>query len=313
LRKKRVAMRPEISVIIPTHNRSGLLDRAIASVLASQLISSPGQIVVVDDDSQDETAEVARKRGVQYVRVNYHNISRSRNEGFMLCQAEYVTFLDDDDVWAPGNMGAQVEALERHPEAAFAYGIARCVTDDLELLPWMFPSPPLALGIAPERLHNGYPNIGAVLFRAKAVADASGFDPRIPYYQDADLMIRIAAHREIVGLESVGVLYRVRTPSRTRADYYWVNREVRNWWPKRVGVGLKAGVRFMVKLRRMLYHQFCEDAAACAAARHRRDALLCLSRAIRVSPAHAIRHAPSVASLFVTCVAGGHLQSSAAR
>jgi glycosyltransferase involved in cell wall biosynthesis len=307
-----MAASSRIAIVIPTHNRSGLLDQAITSVLKSPLISSPQQIIVVDDDSQDETAATARNRGVQYVRVNYHNISRSRNEGFMLSHEEYVTFLDDDDVWVSGNMEAQVTALERHPEAAFAYGIAHCVTDDLEPLPWKFPSPPLASGIAPERLHEGYPNVGAVLFRRKAVAEAGGFDPRIPYHQDSDLMIRIAARHEIVGLEFVGVLHRLRTPSRTRANYYWANREVKNWWPKHVGVGLKAGVRFMFRLRRMLYHLLCEDAAACAAAGHRTDALLCLSRAIRVSPAHAIRHAPSMASLFLACVGLRHLPSRAA-
>jgi glycosyltransferase involved in cell wall biosynthesis len=294
----------QISVVIPSHNRAGLVDVAIASILRSPLIASPEQIVVVDDDSQDHTKEVARQRGVTYIRVAYHNISRSRNAGFALAQTPYVAFLDDDDAWLPGNMEAQLAALEDHPGAAFAYGIARCATEDLQPLPWTFPSPPLASGIAPEHLHRGYPNLGVVLFRREAVARAGGFDPRIIYYQDADLMIRLAARHEIVGTEFVGMLYRVRTPSRTRNNYHWANRGVRNWWPKRVGVGWKSAATLMFKLRRMLYHFFCEDAGACASMGNRRDALVCLSRAFRVSPAHALRHSLYMASILWACFRG---------
>src|SRR5579864_1402987 len=96
----------QISVVIPAHNRASLLDVAIASVLKSPLIAHPEQIIVVDDDSLDQTEAVARGHGVTYVRANYHNISRSRNAGLALVQTPYVTFLDHDDAWLPGNMEA---------------------------------------------------------------------------------------------------------------------------------------------------------------------------------------------------------------
>jgi glycosyltransferase involved in cell wall biosynthesis len=303
----------QISVIITTQDRAGLLDVAIASVLRSPFITSPDQIVVVDDDSHDRTEEVARQRGVQYVRVQHHNISRSRNAGLPLTQTAYVAFLDDDDAWLPVNMEAQFAALEDHPDAAFAYGIVRCVTEDLQPLPWTYPSPPLASGIAPERLHVDYPNLGVVLFRRQAIDDAGGFDPRIIWYQDVDLMLRIAARREIVGVEVVGMVQRMRAPSKARSDYYWSHRDVTTWSPKHVGVGWKAAARFRFKMRRMFYHIFCEDAAACMALGHRREALECVSRALRVSPARALRHARTVGSVFWRCTLGRRLRSVAAQ
>ncbi len=267
---------------------------------------------MVDDDSHDRTEDVARQHRVKYVRVRCHNTGRSREEGLELTRTKYVAFLDDDDAWLPGNMEAQLAALEEHPHAAFAYGIARCATEDLQPLPMTFPSPPLASGIAPEQLHVDYPNIGVVLFRRDAVVEAGGFDPRIKYQQDADLMIRLAARREIVGVEAIGMLYRFRAPSKARADYFWSNREITNWWPKHVGVGWKAAARFQCKMRRMFYHIFCEDAAVCVALGHRRDALECLLRALWVSPSRALRHGRTLVSVFWRSIRGTHLRSVAA-
>jgi len=287
----------QLSVVIPTRDRARLVDVAINSVLASPLIDQPTQIIVVDDDSHDDTASVVRRRGARYLHVNNHNIGRTRNDGFALVQSPYVAFLDSDDAWLPGNMEPQLAALGSHPGAAFAYGLARCTNEGLEPTPWTFPNPPLVSGVAPERFHLGYPNLGVVLFRSAAVLEIGGFDPRILYHQDADLMIRIAARREIVGVDFVGMLHRIRDPSRERANYYWGNRQVKNWWPR--GVGAKTAAKFMIKTRSLYFHRFCEDTAACVDCGHRKDALVCLTRAARVSPAHAIRHSRRMASLLL--------------
>src|SRR5579859_2323363 len=157
---------PRISVVIPTHDRASLLGGAIESVLSSPLIVSPEQIIVVDDDSHDQTRDVASRYGVRYVRVACHSSGGSRNVGLEHARTPYVTFLDDDDVWLPGNMEAQLAALDAHPTAGFAYGIAQCATEDLQPLPWRFPSTPLPSGYVPDDLHrHGYPQLGVVLFR----------------------------------------------------------------------------------------------------------------------------------------------------
>jgi glycosyltransferase involved in cell wall biosynthesis len=289
----------ELSVVIPTRDRASLLDVTIASVLRSPLIVSPGQIIVVDDDSHDDTEAVARKHAVSYLRVDHHNISRTRNAGFSLVRTPYVAFLDHDDIWLPGNMEPQLEALKRHPDAAFAYGIARCASEELQPIPLAFPSPPLPSGIIPDQLHLGYPNLGVVLFRREAVSGVGGFDPAIRYHQDADLLLRIAARQKIVGVDFEGMLHRLRSPSRARADYYWASREVLHWLPRRLGVGWPAAIRFLVKTKGLFFYRFCADAAACASLGHRRDALQCLSRAVRVSPLHALRHCSDVASILL--------------
>jgi glycosyltransferase involved in cell wall biosynthesis len=263
---------------------------AIASVLVSPLITSASQVIVVDDDSTDDTRRVAAGCGVRVVSVSCHHPSGARNAGLQLVGTPYVTFLDDDDAWLPGNLEAQLSALESDEEAAFAYGLVRGADEDLTPLPATFPQPPLASGLAPEKLHLAYPQLGVVLFRTNAVTEVGGFDPAIRYHQDADLMLRVAARRPIIGIETVGLLYRLRSPSRQRANYHWAMRDVTRWAPRHLGIGLKPSLQFRLRTRGLFFSRFCEDAAACRATGDLRGALLCLARAVWISPVHVFRH-----------------------
>jgi glycosyltransferase involved in cell wall biosynthesis len=291
-----------ISVVITTHNRAAMVGGAIASVLRSPLIGSAEQIIVVDDDSEDETEQVVRPFGITYVRVSVRSMSGSKNAGFALAQTPYVTFLDDDDAWLPGNMEEQLSVLEADPGVAFAYGVTQCADDDLEPLPSTYPPLPLASGIVPEQLHLGYPQLGVVLFRREAVAEVGGFDPRLPFYQDGDLMIRIAAKQEIVGVPSVGMLHRLRGPSKSRDDYYWSNRNTTTWRPKGVGIGWRTTAMFICAQKSLFFRRFVEDATACATDGQRRNALVCLSRAAWISPPHAVRHTRRIVFVLRQCL-----------
>ena len=295
---------PALSVVIPAHDRPGSLDVAICSVLRSPLITSPRQIIVVDDDSVEDVAAVAQRHGVTYQRVNYRNISSTRNAGLAVARTEFVTFLDDDDAWLPGNMEPQLAALQEQPEAAFAYGIARCATWELEPTPWTFPSRPLPSGRVPGLFHVGYPNLGVVLFRRALLTETEGFDSGIRYGEDADLMLRLAVVYPIVGLDFVGMLYRLRRPSKSRADYFWSHRAVLSWSPHYASVSLLARARFQWKMRSIHYQSFCEDAFACAAVGQPANALVCTLRAIAASPVHALRHSRTVVAMLYRCLIG---------
>jgi glycosyltransferase involved in cell wall biosynthesis len=287
--------------VITTHDRAHLLDNAIRSVLSSPLIPSPTQVIVVDDDSTDATPEVVQSWGVRYLRIAAHSVASSRNAGWTRADTEYIAFLDDDDAWLPCNMEPQLATLESHPEAGFAYGLAQCATEDsFEPLPCTFPRPPLVHGLAPGDLHNGYPQLGVVLFRTVAVSEVGGFDPRISYHDDGDMMVRVASRRPVFGVEFVGMLYRLRAASKERSDYFWSVRSVRRWRPHVDGVDWWDATRFRLSTRGLFFMRFCEDAAACAEAGHRVDAVRSIARATWVSPLHALRHPRLVALPFRT-------------
>jgi glycosyltransferase involved in cell wall biosynthesis len=287
----------EISVIIPTHNRAQWLAAAIKSTLKSPLIE-PKQVIVVDDDSEDDTKRVARSFGVKYVSGVFNGPSNARNAGLVAATSRYVNFLDDDDEWLPHNIEAQLAALEDHPDAGFAFGLMQAANEDMQPTGWIGPSAPLATG--PDTLHLGYPQLGAVLFRRDAITEAGCFDPRIRYYQCADLMQRIAARREIIGVNALCVLYRERQPGKSRADYFWSNRDVTYWWPKTVG--WKAKLKFIYVMRGLFFSRFLEDAKVSAEAGFSRDAFVCLGRALWTSPAHFLRHIIKVTRTIIAAL-----------
>lgn len=102
----------EYSVIIPTYNRSALLDRALKSVLAQTVL--PAKIIVIDDGSTDETeALVASKYpNVVYYKQSNQGVSAARNAGFSHVDTQWIALLDSDDEWLPKKMELQLTELE---------------------------------------------------------------------------------------------------------------------------------------------------------------------------------------------------------
>src|SRR4051812_7491732 len=105
--------RVPVSVIIPTYNSGALLVQALDSVLAQTCV--PEQIIVVDDGSQDDTAErMARYAGrVHYVSQRNQGVSAARNRGMQEAGEEWVAFLDADDVWHPRKIELQWHVLRK--------------------------------------------------------------------------------------------------------------------------------------------------------------------------------------------------------
>src|SRR5262249_47587269 len=105
----------------PTHNRPDLLPRAVQSAWGA---GRNVEVIVVDDASKDETAEVCRSiDGIKYVRIERNQgVAGARNVGIMHSEGEFVTFLDDDDLRLPGSIDLQVRALIDNPAAGFVCG-----------------------------------------------------------------------------------------------------------------------------------------------------------------------------------------------
>lgn len=114
-------MNNSVSVVIPTHNRSALVARAIKSVLAA---TSPGdEILVVDDGSTDDTPAVVRSFGdaVRYLRIEQSGSGAARNLGIRSASCPLVAMLDDDDEWLPDKLELQRKVMEAFPEAVFCF------------------------------------------------------------------------------------------------------------------------------------------------------------------------------------------------
>lgn len=96
-----------LSVIIPTCNRLGTLQRAVDSVIAQRIEHS--EIIIVDDSTEDLTDEIRNiVIGVGKVTVirntGSHSAANARNFGVLAARGRYITFLDDDDIYLPGRL-----------------------------------------------------------------------------------------------------------------------------------------------------------------------------------------------------------------
>lgn len=104
-----------VSVIIATYRRESVLARAIESVLNQTY--GDIEIIVVDDNANAEWNEkvksiVERFKGVKYIQNPENKGSgASRNVGIENAEGEYITFLDDDDVYLPEKVEHQLDAL----------------------------------------------------------------------------------------------------------------------------------------------------------------------------------------------------------
>src|SRR6185295_14020211 len=113
-----------LSVVIPTWNRAHLVCDAINSALNQR----PGnvEVIVVDDASSDDTAEVLTRNYGDAIRLlrlpKRSGAGAARNAGVALARGEFVAFLDSDDVWLPGKLDAELRLLPRFPgaEAVFS-------------------------------------------------------------------------------------------------------------------------------------------------------------------------------------------------
>ncbi|WP_409926065.1 glycosyltransferase family 2 protein, partial [Gemmatimonas sp.] len=98
-------------MVIPAFRAAAFLGEAIASVRAQTV--QPGEVIVVDDCSPDDTVAVARTLDVTLVESTSNGGSaRARNIGIARASGSIVAFLDADDMWHPRHLELSLRALD---------------------------------------------------------------------------------------------------------------------------------------------------------------------------------------------------------
>jgi glycosyltransferase involved in cell wall biosynthesis len=117
-----------VAIVLPTHNRSHLVGRAIKSVLAQT--HTAWELLVVDDGSTDSTRDVIA--GFHDPRIRYlrneqpSGPSGARNTGILAAPpSDFLAFLDDDDEWLPRKLELQLDVFETSPVPLAAVGCGR--------------------------------------------------------------------------------------------------------------------------------------------------------------------------------------------
>jgi glycosyltransferase involved in cell wall biosynthesis len=202
---------PEVSVVLPTHNRSAQLREAIGSVLALDEVDF--ELIVVDDGSTDGTgSELARLNDARLTVVRLprsFGANVARNVGIRQSRGPYVAFLDSDDVYLPGRLLQPLRLLRRAPEIGIVLSSFTTEKRTRKRL--------LAV---PQRIYTGRellrlvarhvlpPTTSGLTLRKDVLEAIGGFDPALKRMQDRDLVLRAAAHAK--GATLAGVLWHKR-------------------------------------------------------------------------------------------------------
>ncbi|MEX0785512.1 MAG: glycosyltransferase family A protein, partial [Dehalococcoidia bacterium] len=178
-------------VVIPTYNRARVLGRALESVLAQTL--PPDEIIVVDDGSDDDTADVVERfedAQIIYIALaQRRRAAHARNIAIERARGEWIAFLDSDDEWLPGKLEAQMA------RAGDGVSVIACKTYRKEAgSTWIDPKGDLAEGDALVQLLQGMktPTTSAYVIRRSALLDVRGFDESFRSSEDYDLLVRLA-------------------------------------------------------------------------------------------------------------------------
>lgn len=194
-----MATTPRVSIIIPTYKRAHLVPDAIRSALAQT--GSECEVIVVDDGSPDDTASVVGAFGdvVTYIRKENGGIESAINLGAEHMRGDYIYVLGDDDMMEPHAVEVLLTLLEAHPEAGLAYGRARVLNPEGEVV--LVHDAPVGRpsgvwpGVTELRtlLLSNYICGGAMLLRKRLWDELHGFDPACnSIYEDWDLWVRTA-------------------------------------------------------------------------------------------------------------------------
>lgn len=197
---------PAVSVVIPTKDRPELVRRALESVLAQDYPGDIDVVVVFDGDEPDHALATGDEHRTVSVTTNSRTpgLAGSRNSGILAADGEFVAFCDDDDLWRPGKLLAQVEVLDAEPGAVL---VCSGITVDYDgtatdrTLPLQRVE---RADLLRSRLSELHPS--TFLMRRAALVEGFGLvDEDLPgsYAEDYDLLLRAASYGRVLNVPEV--------------------------------------------------------------------------------------------------------------
>ena len=211
-----------VSVVIPAYNAGETIRRTVDSVLRQTY--SAHEIIVVDDGSKDDTADVLHSYRNQIVFIRQENagVSVARNTGITVSTGEWIAFLDADDEWLPDKLERQTEHLGRMPELRWSfcnYYVDSPHSRALE--PKHRPRDIPAEVLARRAVESYFQAItrglsawtGSIIIHRSVFDTVGMFEPGMKRAQDSDLWFRVAYRFPAAGyLSEPLAIYHMDTP-----------------------------------------------------------------------------------------------------
>lgn len=200
----------KFSVVIPLYNKASYVAKAIGSVLAQTFADY--ELVIVNDGSKDNSAEIAEKaiagqQNCKLIRQENAGVSMARNNGVAASQGDYLCFLDADDWWEPTFLEEMSKLIEEFSKAGI-YGTNYTIVNETKKKTRVAP---IGVDAGFEKGYINYCQVyaktlamplwtGAVCVPRTVFNDFGGFPKGIKLGEDFLLWIRIALKYKVAFL-----------------------------------------------------------------------------------------------------------------
>lgn len=197
-----------ICAVIPAYNRGAKLERCLASIWA-QRPAPPAEVIVVDDRSSDDTAEVAAALGARVIQHDENaGAATARNTAIHATSCEWVAFLDSDDEWLPDHLAHLWELRGAH--ALVASTVLECGSDPAhDRVHGPVTKRPVTLS-SPDQIISTYNffTASACMIRRDVAVELGGFH-KWWGVEDFDLWVRVLERHSAICSPKVTVTYHV--------------------------------------------------------------------------------------------------------
>lgn len=204
-----------IDVVIPVYNGENFIEYAIKSVLAQSYL--PNKIIIIDDGSTDNTLKKIKKfdsKLIECMSVENGGVSSARNKGILKSDSDYIAFLDADDIFYPKKLEKQVLALEQNQDAKVAYCLENAIDENGKNISQernIKQAESIREGkIFSDLLYDSYRvgNPSSLVVARDALLKVNGFDEKLTFSEDTDLIYRLASKYNFVCVPEI--LYSLR-------------------------------------------------------------------------------------------------------
>lgn len=217
------------SIVIPLYNKQNAIAATLQSVLKQTYTNY--EVIVVDDGSTDESANVAESTlssfnfsdlAFRIIRKKNGGVCSARNRGIQEARYEYIALLDGDDQWHEDYLAEQVRLIKDFPKAQM-WGINFAEMSHGKLvrtLPTGLPEGYRGYVKNYFRMHGRISDLfcsSSVVIRSEVFESVGYFDERLKYAEDLDMWFRIISTYPIVFYDKYLVQYLHDTENRALA------------------------------------------------------------------------------------------------
>lgn len=199
---------PKVSVVIPAYNAMKYLPETLESVVKQTYTDF--EVLVVNDGSSDHIvdwmAQITDPR-VKLISQANQGLPSARNTGIINAQADYIAFLDADDLWEATKLAKQVRCLDEHPEVGLVHTPMLLVDENSQSTGRVMGSDVQGY-VLPQLLVQNLIACPSVMVRRACFDNVGLFNPSLRSIEDWDMWIRIATRYPFAVIKEPLAYYR---------------------------------------------------------------------------------------------------------